>query len=134
MAESIEQAIREASEALDRGDTERFLSFHTDDAVLHIPGRSAFAGDHSGKENLRRLAQAQAQAPSRTEIHDILVTGEHAVMLGVVRGNIGGQEIEDRQVLVFHHRDGQISEVWVYPGDQYRFDEVAAALAPGQQG
>ena len=128
MAQSVERAIREATQALDGGDVERFLSFHTDDAVLHIPGRSPFAGDHSGKENLRQVAQAQAQGASRTEIHDILVTGEHAVMLGVFRSNVGGQEIEDREVLVFRHRDGQISEVWFYPSDQYAFDEAAATL------
>lgn len=128
MAQPIEQAIREATEALDEGDVERFLSFHTDDAVLHIPGRSPFAGDYKGKENLRQAARAQAQTGSRTEIHDILVTSEHAVMLGVARWNVGGQEIEDREVLVFHHRDGQISEVWFYPSDQYSFDEAAATL------
>ena len=125
---------RQATDALNGGDVERFLSFHTDDALLHIPGRSPFAGDHSGKERLRPLALAQAQTPTRTEIHDVLVSGEHAVMLGVVRSNLGGQEVEDRQVLVFHFRDDQISEVWVYPWDQYRFDEAVTALGPAQQG
>jgi ketosteroid isomerase-like protein len=128
MARSIEQVIRDATAALDEGDVERFLSFHTDDAVVHIPGRSPLAGDHSGMEALRQLAQTQAQAPTRTEIHDVLVGNEHAVMLGVVRGDLGGQEIEDREVLVFHVRDGLVSEVWVYSWDQYRFDEAVAAI------
>lgn len=41
----IEDAIRQATDALNRGDTERFLSFHADDVVIHFPGRSPFAGD-----------------------------------------------------------------------------------------
>ena len=128
MAQSIDRAIRQATEALNEGDVERFLSFHTDDAVLHMPGRSPFAGDHSGKDALRQLAEAQVQTLSRTEIHDVLVTDEHAVVLGVVQNSAGGQEIEDKEVLVFHYRDGQIAEVWFYPWDQYGFDEAAATV------
>lgn len=127
MSQSIEQAIRDANDALNEGDIDRFLSFHTEDAVLHIPGRSPFAGDHQGQDALRQLVTSQIQSGTRSEIHDLLVSDGHAVMLSVDRGTIAGQEIEDRTVLVFHFRDGQISEIWFSPWDQYRFDELAAA-------
>lgn len=127
----IEDAIRQATDALNRGDTERFLSFHADDVVIHFPGRSPFAGDHRGQEAARQLIQGQIQGGGQSEIHDILASGEHAVLLSLVQFTPpGGQVMEDRQVIVFHHRDGKFSEVWVYPEDQYQTDEMIARAAP----
>ncbi len=123
---SIEDAIRQATDALNRGDVDTFLDFHTDDVVVHFPGRSAFAGDHN-KDKFRQLVQGQVQAGGTSEIHDILTSPEHAVLLVLLRFNPpGGQVLEDRQVVVFHHRDGKASEVWTYPGDQYQLDELIA--------
>ncbi|MBA3778140.1 MAG: nuclear transport factor 2 family protein [Chloroflexi bacterium] len=124
---SIEDAIRQSTDALNRGDVERFLSFHTNDVVIHFPGRSPLAGDHRGQEAARKLIQGQTQAGGTTEIHDILSSGEHAVLLGLVRFTPpGGQPIEDRQVIVLHHREGKFSEVWIYPENQYGLDEMIA--------
>ena len=124
---SIEDAIRQATDALNRGDAETFLSFHTDDVVIHFPGRSPFAGDHRGQDAARQLIQGQIQAGGTSEIHDILTSQEHAVLLSLVRFTPpGGQAIEDRQVIVFHHQDGKFSEVWVYPENQYALDEMIA--------
>lgn len=122
---SIEDAIRQATDAINRGDVEGFLGFHTDDVVVHLPGRSPIAGEHRGKERFGELIAGQIQAGANVEIHDVLTSAEHAVVLNLLRlGPPGGQTIEDRQVIVFHHREGRISEVWIYSEDQYQFDEV----------
>jgi ketosteroid isomerase-like protein len=130
---SIEDTIREATDALNRGDLDRFMSFHTDDVVIHFPGRSPLAGDHRGQDAARQLLQAQTQAGGQSEIHEILTSGEHAVLLSLVRINApDGNTVEDRQVIVFHHRDGKFAEVWVYPEKQYELDEmIARAPRPG---
>ena len=122
---SIEDAIRQSTDALNRGDVEAFLGFHTDDVVVHFPGRSPIAGEHRGKQKFGELLRGQLQAGPNVEIHDVLASGEHAVVLNLVRFNPpGGQAFEDRQVVVFHHREGKVSEVWVYPENQYQLDEL----------
>jgi len=128
---SIEDAIRQATDALNRGDVEGFLAFHTDDVVVHFPGRSPIAGEHRGKERFGELLRGQIQAGAQVEIHDVLSSAEHAVVLNRVRlGPPGGQTIEDRQVVVFHHREGKVSEVWVYTENQYQLDELISRTPP----
>jgi len=133
MAEAAEQMLRGATDALNAGDVERFLSFHTDDAVVHVPGRSPVAGDHGGRDALRRLFQAQIAGGAQNNIHAVLVSGEHAVLLVELTGSAGGQQFRDQQVVVCHVREDKISEAWVYSWDQYGFDEAISALPSGQQ-
>lgn len=133
MAQLAEQVLRDATDALNAGDVERFLSFHTDDAVVHVPGRSPVAGDHRGKDALRQLFQAQIAGGEQNNIHDVVVSGEHAVLLVELTGSAGGQQFQDRQVVVCHLRNDRMSEVWVYTWDQYAFDEAISALASRQQ-
>jgi ketosteroid isomerase-like protein len=35
----------------------------------------------------------------------------------------GGRTLEDREVLVFHLRDGKVTEVWQYIENQYTYDQ-----------
>jgi len=35
-----------------------------------------------------------------------------------------GRRLEDREVLVFHLRNGKVTEVWQYLEDQYTYDKV----------
>ena len=44
MAHPNEELARTATEALSKGDMETFLGLHTDDTVLHFPGRGPLAG------------------------------------------------------------------------------------------
>jgi ketosteroid isomerase-like protein len=50
-----ERLMRELDEAQLRGDVESFGSYFTDDVIVHIPGKSSFAGDHRGKEQFVQL-------------------------------------------------------------------------------
>jgi ketosteroid isomerase-like protein len=38
-------------------------------------------------------------------------------------GEREGRTLKDREVLVFHVRDGKVVEVWQYLQDQYTWDE-----------
>ena len=44
MAHPNEEVARSATEALSKGDMEGFLSHHTEDTVVHFPGRGPLAG------------------------------------------------------------------------------------------
>ena len=127
MRDQNEQLGRRVSEAFATGDMATFMELHTDDVVFHVPGRSRFAGEHRGKEAFGQVLQEQIgtlDAPPQTETHDVLASDDHVVALLTIRGSRGGEQLELRQVIVCHVRDGKISEVWGLPEDQYAADEL----------
>jgi ketosteroid isomerase-like protein len=97
-----------------------------DDAVLHVPGESALAGDHHGPVAIaegyfrrqRDLAGgALTVEPVRMDVRDT-----RGVLVYDVRAQRDGQVLEDRQVGVFRLGKGKIQEGWIECSDQERFD------------
>jgi len=54
--ENNKQLVRKVFEAMETGDTDRYLAFATDDYTHTIPGKSAFAGTRT-KAQLREMLQ-----------------------------------------------------------------------------
>jgi ketosteroid isomerase-like protein len=130
MAHPNEEIARSATEALSKGDMETFLDLHTDDTVVHFPGRGPMAGDHRGKDGVAKMFQQQMQildAPPEIENHDILANDDHAVVLNRVRATRSGRTLEQEQVVVIHIKGGKIAEVWVHFSDQQALDEFASS-------
>jgi len=122
-----EDIARRAIDALVAGDVDGFLAEHTDDVVIHFPGRGPMAGEHRGKEFFVHVFQRQMamlDAPPRVEVHDVLANDEHAVALNKVVGTTGGRTLEQEQVVVMHLRDGKIAEVWLHFSKQQEMDEM----------
>jgi uncharacterized protein len=130
MAHPNEEIARSATEALSKRDMETFFGLQADDVVLHFPGRGPMAGDYQGREGMARLFQQQAQvldAPPEIEIHDVLASDDHAVILNRVRATKGGQTSEQQQVVVMHIEGGKITETWLQFSDQQALDEFASS-------
>ena len=54
------------------------------------------------------------------ELHDVLANDEHAAALVTIRGERAGkQQLNENEVLIYHFRDGKVSEVWIQSTDQY---------------
>jgi ketosteroid isomerase-like protein len=120
-----EAAIRRYCEAWRAGDLATILDCYHDDFVLHYFGRSPLAGTHRGKAAaLAALAKVQ-QLTNRQllEIHDVLVSDDHAAILARERFERDGRVLEVRRVLVYHVRDGKLAESWIYDEDQRAVDE-----------
>jgi ketosteroid isomerase-like protein len=129
MAHANEDVARSATEALSKRDIEGFLGYHTDDVVVHFPGRGPMAGDYRGKEQFASMFQRQMEmldAPPELEVHDVLANEEHAVVLNRVSATRGGRTLE-QEVAVMHFRDGKISEVWLHFSKQEKMDEFASS-------
>jgi site-specific recombinase XerD len=62
----------------------------------------------------------------RVEVHDILANDEHAVGLHTAHAEREGKTLQDNNTLVFHVRDGKVTEVWQYWADPYTADELFA--------
>jgi uncharacterized protein len=128
MAHPNAEVARSAADALSKGDVGAFLSLHTDDSVVHFPGRGPMAGDYRGKDGLATMLQQQMQmldAPPVVETHDVLASDDHVVVLNETRAMRGGVPMEQGQIVVMHMRDGKIAETWLHFSDQQGMDEFA---------
>ncbi|HEX9122820.1 MAG TPA: nuclear transport factor 2 family protein, partial [Actinomycetota bacterium] len=88
------------------------------------------AGDYRGKGELAQLFQRQLEvldARPESEIHDVLASDDHAVVLNNTRATRGGTTLEQGQIVVMHLRDGKITEVWLHFSKQQEMDEFASS-------
>jgi uncharacterized protein len=130
MAHPNEELARSVTEALSKRDMETFFSHQADDVVLHFPGRGPMAGDYRGRDGMAALFQKQMEmleAPPEIEIHDVLASDDHAVVLNRVRATRGGVTTEQQQVVVMHIEGGKITETWLQFSDQQALDEMASS-------
>lgn len=126
MAHPNEELARRSLEAFSTGDMEAFAGLLDEDAVFHFPGRGPLAGDHQGKGQVLATLAKQGELSGgtfRVEVHDVLANDEHAVLLVRARAERGGKMWNDNGLLVFHTKNGKVSEAWLHPGDQYAGDE-----------
>jgi ketosteroid isomerase-like protein len=93
--------------------------------ILHYFGRSPLAGAHRGKAAALAVLARVQQLTNRQllEIHAVLVSEDHAVILARERFERDGRQLETRRVLVYHVRDGKLAESWIYDDDQRDVDE-----------
>ena len=59
----------------------------------------------------------------RATLHDVVANDEHAVGLHSSDAEREGRNTRSPTVLVFHIRDGRITETWSHDHDQQEFDE-----------
>jgi uncharacterized protein len=129
MGHPNEDLIRQGYDAFSRGDMDTLRGLFAPDIVWHAPGRSQLAGDHQGVDTVLGYFGRTMELTGgnfRVEVHDVVADDEHGVGLHTVQAERGGRALEDNSVLVFHLRDGKVTEVWQYWADQYAADELFA--------
>jgi ketosteroid isomerase-like protein len=114
-----------------RGDWETGAAFFADDIRIHIPGRSALAGEHRGRDVARRYIET-ARALSRghdveIEVEDMLASDERVAVLVRERFHTDGEPVDIRRCNVYRWRDGEIAEIWIFEADQYAVDALFGA-------
>jgi ketosteroid isomerase-like protein len=118
-------------------DWEAAFGLFADDLVIHIPGRSPFAGDHRGKQAaidyISAIRERYGDAGIELDIVDMLA-GEERFML-LVRERFqddDGRTITIRRANVYRVAGGRIAEISIYEADQYVVDEELAAAVSGR--
>lgn len=128
MTHPNEELARKEFVAVVAGDMTAVMDSYTDDYVFHYPGRNPVAGEYRGKaglgEFLGKLTNLGVAATR--ELHDVVVSDEHAIQLVSVRAERNGKRHQWKGVVVMHIRDGKIAESWVHIDDQYGLDEFLA--------
>jgi uncharacterized protein len=126
MAHPDEAVVRRFIDAMVARDPGTIAGCFADDVVFHIAGRNALSGEHRGKQAvMTRLFQAWEEAFGGLEIdvHDVLGTDHHVVVLSDRRATRDGRTLEMRSASVYHVRDGLIAEAWLFEWDPYAMDE-----------
>jgi len=129
MGHPNEDLIRQGYDAFSRGDLDTLRALFDPGIVWHAPGRSQLAGDHQGVDAvLGYFGQTMELTGGsfRVELHDVVANDEHGVGLHKGFAERGGQALENNGTLVFHVRDGKVTEVWQYWADLYAADELFA--------
>jgi ketosteroid isomerase-like protein len=126
MARTALQVAQAYARAWVAGDAQTLVGLYADDIVLHYFGQSPLAGEYRGKlAALKALAQVSAQAKRGTpEIHDLLASETHAAILAKESWMDGETPVSVNRVLLYHVRDGQFSECWIYDEDQRLVDAI----------
>jgi uncharacterized protein len=119
------RVIRRAVDAFSSGDMVVLAEVLSPDLVVHVPGHSALAGDHQGLEDIfaynERIFEL-SEGTYENEIHEIMATDEHGVVLQRNRAGRGDKSLDISEALVMHLKDGKIVEVWEMYVDQDAFD------------
>ena len=112
--------------AMERGDRVAAVACYADDVVMHVPGRSAYAGERRGREAVLaylRAALDRADEGAEVQLVDMLAGDGDRVALLLrerLRGSRG--ELVIRRANVYTVRDGKIAEIRIFEHDQYALD------------
>jgi uncharacterized protein len=122
-----EKLLRDADEAQMQGDVDAFVGFYADDVIVHIPGKSSFAGVYKGRDQFLELfGRFMERTPEYSfEPHAYLADDEHGVILQRSHYKRGDETLDSDDTFVCHFRDGKISEFWLSSENS---DEVDAFL------
>ena len=118
--------LRTVVNAFRERDWDTVYQYWTDDLVIHYDGASPVAGDYRGREEIMTMMNKIDDLTDGTfevEIHDILGSDDHGVILYHEHAVRNGRRYDWNQIGIYHFRDGKFSEVWLHPTNQKELDE-----------
>ena len=129
-ADESRALMRRYIDAAREGDWDTASGFFAEDIVLRIPGRSGLAGERRGREAaLAYIEAALARAHEgevEVELIDMLASDERVALIVRERFRRPGGDVDILRSNVYRIAGGQISEIWIFEGDQYAVDELFA--------
>lgn len=130
MAENAHDAlVRRLYQDFELGDLDLLRVVLSDAVVWHEPGRSPLAGDYEGPEAvlaLLRELKARSEGTFAIEVLDIIDEPERVVVFQRETATRDKLRLDALAVVDFEIHHGKITEVTVYHGDIYHFDEFWA--------
>jgi uncharacterized protein len=120
------QVLQALYDALGAGDLGGVLGLLSDDVIGHVPGNSPVAGDYEGKGAVAGYVGQLAERSGGTlrfEPRTVLVAGDRGVGLLRDLAERDGKSMAMDNVHVWRMGDGTLDEIWIYPGDQYAWDD-----------
>jgi len=122
--------IRRAYQAFAERDVATIVELTAEDAAWHIPGRNPIAGTYRGRDNILAFLARLMELTEGTisfEVHDVVANSEHAIAMHRGGGSRpDGRPNDDQICMVFHIRDGRVTEAWYHAFDQHAVDDFWA--------
>jgi uncharacterized protein len=122
--------MRRGYEAFEKGDLDLIRNELFDpDVVWHVPGRNRLSGDFRGADAVIASFVRQFEETGGTfkvEVHDILGSDDHAVVLATASAERNGKSIKEPYAHVCHLRDGKLTEAWILDFDLHKIDDFFA--------
>jgi uncharacterized protein len=107
-------------------DFETMQSCFTPDAVWHLPGRGAIAGDHQGWDAIRDDFLTRVGPLSggtlRAELIDVAAGSDYVVAVQHATADHDGRHLDVTACQLIRMRGGRIADVRGHYSDQYAFD------------
>jgi ketosteroid isomerase-like protein len=115
--------------AFQSGDMDTLRGLFTEDTLWHFGGHNPLSGDKRGidavLENFMKTFE-RTGGTFKIDIHDILASDNHVVVLGTQSGTRSGKTLQSNYVQVTHLRDGKVAESWLIAEDPDAGDELLA--------
>jgi uncharacterized protein len=130
-AQSNAELMRTGYAAFSRGDMDALRGeLFTADIVWHQGGKNQTSGEYRGADAVFGLFGKLAELTDGTfsvEVHDVLASEDHAVVLARAQGTRRGKSLQHGEYShVCHFRDGKLSEAWIVDVDPYELDDFFA--------
>ena len=113
--------VQAASAAFGRGDLAALRDqFLAENIVWHLAGTGPLAGDYQGVAQVMGMLGRISELSGGTiqhELHDVLVSNDHTVVLATIRAQRAGKQLQDNIVHVIHGENGKATEVWSHSSD-----------------
>ena len=123
---NVEMA-RRGYQAFNEGHIDDAMEGIDDDVVWHVGGDGPLTGDYKGKQAVLDFLMKFGQLTEGTyeaDIHDILASEDHTVVLGTATMTRKGRTHTSRFVDIAHPGpDGRAKEFWRFVEDQAADDE-----------
>jgi ketosteroid isomerase-like protein len=120
------EVVRRGYAAFSTGDLDTFRELFAPEIRWHVNGRNPQAGTSVGVDavlgTFMRLA-SETSGTFRVEVHDLLATDNHVVVLARSSAERRGQRLETNYCHVFHLSGGRVTEAWIVNEDTYALDE-----------
>ncbi len=118
--------VREGFDRFVQGDVAGLVGLFADDAVWHVPGANAMAGDYRGRDEISAFLRRTAELTGgtyRVQLLWVVADDEHTVAVYRARGERdGGRALDIEQALLIELRSGLWSDIRAQPLDQAAFD------------
>ena len=120
------ETVRRFYAAFAERDLETVRQCFAPDAIWHLPGRGAIAGDHRGWDAIRDDFLARVGPLSggtlRAELIEVAVGDDYVVAVQHATADHDGRHLDVRACQLIRMEGQRIAEVWGHYSDQYAFD------------
>jgi uncharacterized protein len=120
--------------AVRNGDFDTAFGMFAEDVVFRVPGRSALAGEHRGRERAMHYIQTARDlshgADVSVEVIDALTSDERFALIVVETFDRPDGPLTVSRANVYRVRGDEIAEIWIFEGDQYATDELFGGAVP----